>query len=69
MTCYLVRGVLPGLLVLLLPAFASAQLPERPYYGPYSVYGPGLTYAPRSDYTALAAVVLFATAIERLLSH
>lgn len=33
------------LVVALAPAFASAQ--DRPYYGPYSVYGPGLTYIQR----------------------
>lgn len=56
-----VRCLLPGLVMLMLPATVAAQLPERPYYGPYSVYGPGLTHTPRADYLGPLAVRPFAT--------
>lgn len=42
------RTTVPAMIALLTAAVLSgaahAQAPDRPYYGPYSVYGPGLTY-------------------------
>jgi hypothetical protein len=55
------RAVLAVALVTLGPAVAGAQTADRPYYGPYSVYGPGLSYTQRPGYTGPLASRPFAT--------
>jgi Flp pilus assembly secretin CpaC len=51
-------AVLAAVVVAIFPAVASAQAPDRSYYGPYSVYGPGLTYVQRSAVSPLSTTLL-----------
>src|SRR5262245_54551688 len=62
MTCTVRRWIVLATGALLLavqaPAGASAQAPDRSYYGPYSVYGPGLTYVQRPAVSPISSTFL-----------